>query len=59
MFLFVCPPVRVYVCVYGYKHTGNASVTDVTFSATYSQTLSSTALVRDIEKTKPIGHRVR
>ena len=35
----------------------NSNVTDVTFSATYSQTLSSTALVRDIEK-KCMGQRV-
>ena len=32
-------------------HMGNSSVTDVIFSVTYSQTLSSTALVKDIEKT--------
>ena len=31
-------------------HMGNFSVTDVIFSVTYSQTLSSTALVRDIGK---------
>ena len=38
---------------------GNSSVTDVTFSATYSQKFSSTALVRDNgDKTKRIDHRV-
>ena len=40
-------------------HMGNSSVTDVIFSLTYSQTLSSTALVKDIEKqTKRMGDRV-
>ena len=40
---------------------GDSSVSDVTFSATYSQTLSFTAFVREIEKKKKnkrMGHRV-
>ena len=42
-----------------YKYVqGNSSVIDLTFSATYSQTLSSTALVRYIEKTLNMGQRV-
>ena len=36
----------------------NSGVTDVTFSAAYSQTLSSTVLVRYIEKNKRMGHTV-